>query len=63
MKQNITTGTRVTFDSEHGPQHGTVAEIKPHIGNGQSIAVIQVKGTQNGSPWQVPVNELHAVAA
>ncbi|WP_312514977.1 hypothetical protein [Massilia sp.] len=57
-------GSPVKFDSEAGPQHGTVAEIMTDIGNGAKVAVVRVTGTLDGAPWRVPVNELqHAEAA
>lgn len=67
MNQNtniITTGTTVKFDSDEGPQTGTVHEIKTDIGNGAKVALVRVEGTLDGQPWRVPVNELqHAEAA
>lgn len=57
-KKPITIGTPVAFDSEHGPQTGTVADIKSDIGNGQSIAIIQVAGCLDNTPWQMPLNQL-----
>lgn len=57
-------GSPVKFDSEAGPQQGTVAEIMTDIGNGAKVAVVRVTGTLDGAPWRVPVNELqHAEAA
>ena len=57
-------GSPVKFDSEVGPQQGTVAEIMTDIGNGAKVAVVRVTGTLDGAPWRVPVNELqHAEAA
>lgn len=57
-------GSAVKFDSEAGPQQGTVAEIKTDIGNGSRVAYVRVQGTLDGAPWRVPVNELqHAEAA
>lgn len=58
MKRQITPGAKVAFDSDEGPQKGIVADIKPHIGNGQKIAIVRVEGTLCGAPWQIPVNEL-----
>jgi len=57
-------GSPVKFDSEAGPQQGTVAEILTDIGNGAKVAFVRVAGTLDGAPWRVPVNELqHAEAA
>jgi|GEM_PF-1998500 len=57
-------GSTVKFDSEAGPQQGTVAEILTDIGNGARIAFVRVVGTLDGAPWRVPVNDLqHAEAA
>jgi len=61
---NIGTGSRVKFDSEAGPQTGTVLELKTDIGNSARIAFVRVEGTLDGAPWRVPVNELqHEEAA
>jgi len=61
---NIGTGSRVKFDSEVGPQTGTVLELKTDIGNSARIAFVRVEGTLDGAPWRVPVNELqHEEAA
>lgn len=63
-RKTIAPGSPVKFDSESGPQQGTVAEIKTDIGNGGKVAVVRVAGTLDGAPWRVPVNELqHAEAA
>lgn len=58
MKKEITIGTNVRFESDAGPQRGRVADIKPDLGNGQRIALVDVPGTLNGMPWQIPVNDL-----
>lgn len=65
MKQNtIGPGSTVKFDSEDGPQTGTVHEIKTDLTNGAKVALVRVEGTLSGQPWRVPVNELqHAEAA
>lgn len=65
MNQNsITRGTTVKFDSETGPQTGTVQEIKTDLTNGAKVALVRVPGTLDNTPWQVPVNELdHSEAA
>lgn len=55
--QNITTGTRVEFDSEYGPQKGTVADIKA------GIASIFVKGMQSNAHVTMPVTDLKKVPA
>lgn len=56
--KTIGPGSPVKFDSEAGPQQGTVAEILTDIGNGARIAFVRVEGTLDGAPWRVPVNEL-----
>lgn len=56
-------GSHVKFDSEAGPQQGTVAEILADIGNGAKVAFVRVAGTLDGAPWRVPVNELQHVEA
>lgn len=58
MKKLITVGTKVKFDTEHGLQRGTVADIKQDISNAQSIAIVDVPGTQSGAPWKMPLNDL-----
>lgn len=65
MKQDeIGPGSAVKFDSEAGPQTGTIHEIKTDIGNGAKVALVRVEGTLGGQPWRIPVNELqHAEAA
>ena len=65
MNQNtITPGTAVKFDSDTGPQTGTVQEIKTDLNNGAKVAFVRVPGTLDNAPWQVPVNDLsHAEAA
>jgi len=61
---SIGPGSPVKFDSDAGPQRGTVAEILTDIGNGARIAFVRVDGTLDGAPWRVPVNDLqHAEAA
>jgi len=63
-RKTIGPGSLVKFDSEVGPQQGTVAEILTDIGNGARIAFVRVTGTLDGAPWRVPVNDLqHAEAA
>ncbi|MEG0082200.1 MAG: hypothetical protein RR775_09950 [Massilia sp.] len=63
-RKTIGPGSPVKFDSEAGPQQGTVAELMTDIGNGAKIAIVRVTGTLDGTPWRVPVNELqHAEAA
>lgn len=64
MKRNsIGPGSPVKFDSEAGPQQGTVAEILTDIGNGARIAFVRVAGTLDGAPWRVPVNDLQLLEA
>ena len=60
-RENIGPGSPVTFDSEAGPQSGTVIELKTDIGNSARIAFVRVKGTLDGAPWRIPVNELQHV--
>ena len=62
-RTTIAAGSAVKFDSEHGPQNGTVEDIKTDISNGAKIALVRVAGTLDGAPWRVPVNELHHAAA
>ncbi|SFD84129.1 hypothetical protein [Massilia yuzhufengensis] len=63
-KDPIGPGSTVKFDSEDGPQTGTVHEIKTDLTNGAKVALVRVAGTLSGAPWRVPVNDLtHAEAA
>ena len=63
-RKTIGPGSPVKFDSEAGPQQGTVEEIKTDITNGAKTAFVRVVGTVAGAPWRVLVNELqHAEAA
>jgi hypothetical protein len=62
-RMTIGPGSTVKFDSEAGPQQGTVAEILTDIGNGARIAFVRVTGTLDGAPWRVPVNDLQRVEA
>jgi len=54
----IAIGTTVTFDSDEGPQRGTVHALKPDLGNGQKYALVKVPGTLNGEPWAMPIDQL-----
>lgn len=60
---DITVGTPVTFDSEDGPQRGTVRGFKPDVTNGQRFALVKVPGTLGGEPWQLPINQLERAPA
>lgn len=62
-KIKFVVGSEVTFDTEHGTESGTVIAIKPHLGNGRTIAVVQVPGTQSAMPWHLPVTDLRAAKA
>jgi len=62
-RKNIGPGSPVTFDSEAGPQSGTVIELKTDIGNSARIAFVRVNGTLDSALWRVPVNELQHVEA
>jgi hypothetical protein len=64
QNMKIGPGSPVTFESDAGPQRGTVAEIKTDLTNGAKIASVQVTGTLGDAPWTMPVNELrHTEAA
>lgn len=58
----ITIGTAVLFDSD-GPQAGTVEDIKLDVGNGQRIALVNVPGTLDGTPWHMPIDQLQRAPA
>jgi hypothetical protein len=62
-RKTIGPGSLVTFDSEAGPQQGTVAELMTDISNGSKVAIVRVIGTLDGAPWRVPVNELQHLEA
>ncbi|KQW97115.1 hypothetical protein ASC94_09995 [Massilia sp. Root418] len=62
--KDITIGTPVSFDTDHGPQRGQVLSFKTDLSNGCRVALVKVPGTLNGEPWAMPVAQLqHAVAA
>lgn len=63
MKNHIDIGSRVTFDSEDGIQTGTVTNIKSDLGNGRAIALIHVRGAQDGAPFYMPVSDLQQAGA
>ncbi len=54
----IDPGARVEFDSEFGPQTGTVLTITRDVGNGQPFAVIEIDHGMAGMPWKVPLQQL-----
>lgn len=62
MKHEITAGMRVEFDSEHGPQKGTVVGIQKDITNGQGHAVVEVDHALAGCTWVVPLPDLQPAA-
>lgn len=63
MTTQIIKGARVEFDSEHGPQKGTVIDVKRDISNGQPFAAVEVDHALPGCVWQVPLNDLQVKAA
>lgn len=63
MNEQITAGTRVEFDSEHGTQKGTVIGVMEDVGKGQHFAAVEVDHILPGCVWQVPLNELQVKAA
>ncbi len=63
-KTKFVVGSEVVFDTEHGTESGIVLAIKPHLGNGRTIAIVQVPGTQSAMPWHLPITDLrHPKAA
>ncbi len=60
---DITVGSNVQFDSDHGIQLGKIAEIKADVSNGRRVAAIEVAGALDGQPWHVPVDELQRAGA
>lgn len=61
--QKIISGARVAFDSEHGPQQGTVLGVLRDISNGQRFAAVEIVHELPGIVWQVPVEQLQVKAA
>jgi len=62
--KKIGPGSPVTFESDAGPQRGTVADIKTDLTNGAKVASVRVPGTLGDTPWTMPMHELrHAEAA
>jgi RNase H-fold protein (predicted Holliday junction resolvase) len=60
---DIVIGTPVSFDSDHGPQRGTVHSFKSDLSNGRRVAMVKVQGTLNGEPWAMPVEQLQCATA
>lgn len=58
MNQQINPGTRVTFDSEHGPQAGVVIGHLKDNGNGEKYALVEIDHALSGITWNVPVSKL-----
>ncbi|MET3135293.1 hypothetical protein AAKU55_005601 [Oxalobacteraceae bacterium GrIS 1.11] len=54
----ITVGTHVEFDSDHGPQAGTVIDFMPAGPNGQRLAAIAIDHDLEGIVWTMPVTSL-----
>ena len=61
MASTIIIGTRVKFDSDHGPQAGTVTGFLKCIANGPRHATIEIDHELAGIVWTMPVSELQAV--
>lgn len=62
MKTQITAGTRVEFDSDYGPQKGTVIGVQRDVANGEPYAVVEVDHALSGCTWQKPLKDLQAEA-
>lgn len=56
-------GARVQFDSEYGPQVGTVLGVTRDVGNGEPFAVIEIDHAMAGMLWKVPLHKLQPSAA
>ncbi len=59
----IQQGSRVEFDSEHGPQKGTVLGVTCDVGNGEPFAVIEIDHAMAGMLWKVPLQQLQPARA
>lgn len=62
MKNQIAIGNIVKFDTEHGPQTGTVRGLIPNAAH-PTAAIIDVDHTLEGAMWTIPVNDLSIVDA
>lgn len=56
-------GSRVEFDSEFGPQVGTVLDVTRDVGNGEPFAVVELDHAMAGMLWKVPLHQLQPTAA
>jgi hypothetical protein len=59
----ITVGMAVEFDTDEGPQRGTVCGFKPDVTNGRKFALVKVPGAMGGEPWAMPVSQLARATA
>lgn len=58
----ISLGSRVTFETDSGPQDGTVCTLTTDISNGCRVASVCVPGALNDAPWSIPVSQLCLVS-
>ncbi len=54
-------GSRVVFDSEHGPQTGVLVNIVRDVGNAQPFAIVAVDNPPPGILASVPVTDLQSI--
>ncbi len=63
MNASLTIGSRVEFDSEHGPQRGTVQHINRENGALPDHAIVNVDHTLEGIYWTVELDKLTLLPA
>ncbi len=62
MKDEITKGISVAFESNEGPQSGTVVGVIKDLSNGQGFAVVEIDHVLPGCVYQVPLHDLRRIA-
>ncbi len=60
---SIQQGSRVEFDSDYGPQTGTVFGVMRDVGNGEPFAMVEIDHAMDGMYWKVPLHKLQAQPA
>lgn len=60
-KQSAEIGNRVVFESDRGPQVGTLINIVRDVGNAQPFAIVAVDDRLSGFLASVPVADLQSI--
>ncbi|TWI65189.1 hypothetical protein IP91_02596 [Pseudoduganella lurida] len=58
QQQQIGRGAVVDFDTQEGPQRGTVTNLFEDITHQRTLAEIRVPNTLNGMPWLMKLTDL-----